>query len=101
MNTRQTLHELVDQLPDEQLTSAVRVLKGLEAVSDDWTILLANVPIDDEPFDPSDLEGDDDEPSVPHEEIVRNFARELPDRLAVARSQRPPQARSCDPRPRR
>lgn len=73
MNTRQTLHELVDRLPDEQLTSAVRVLKGLDAESGDWTILLANVPIDDEPFDPSDLEGDDDEPSVSHEEIVRQF----------------------------
>lgn len=73
MNTRQTLHELVDQLPDEQLTTAVRVLKGLEAVPDDWAVLLANVPIDDEPFDPSDLEGDDDEPSIPHEEIVRQF----------------------------
>jgi hypothetical protein len=73
MNTRQALHELVDQLPDEQLTSAVRVLKGLEGVPDDWTVLLANVPIDDEPFDPSDLEGDDNERSVPHEEIVRQF----------------------------
>jgi hypothetical protein len=73
MNTRQTLHELVDQMPDEQLTAAVRVLKGLEPVPDDLTVLLANVPIDDEPFDPSDLEGDDNEPSVPHEEIVRQF----------------------------
>jgi len=73
MNTRQTLDELVDQLPDEQLTTAVRVLKGLEAVPEAWTVLLANVPIDDEPFDPSDLEGDDDEPSIPHEEIVRQF----------------------------
>ena len=73
MNTRQTLHELVDQLPDEQLITAVRVLKGLDAVPDDWTALLANVPIDDEPFDPADLEGDDDEPSIPHEEIVRQF----------------------------
>lgn len=73
MNTRQTLHELVDQLPDEQLATAVRALKGLESVPDDWTALLANVPIDDEPFDPSDLEGDDDEPSIPHEEIVRQF----------------------------
>jgi hypothetical protein len=73
MNTRQTLHELVDQLPDEQLTTAVRVLKGLDAVPDSWTVLLENVPIDDEPFDPSDLEGDDDEPSIPHEEIVRQF----------------------------
>lgn len=73
MTTRQTLHQLVDQLPDEQLGTVIRVLKGLELVPDDWTVLLANVPIDDEPFDPSDLEGDDDEPSVPHEEIVRQF----------------------------
>jgi hypothetical protein len=73
MNARQTLHELIDHLPDEQLTTAVRVLKGLDAVPDDWTVLLANVPIDDEPFDPADLEGDDDEPSIPHEEIVRQF----------------------------
>jgi hypothetical protein len=73
MNTRQTLHEIVDQLPDEQLTTAVRVLRGLESVPDDLTVLLANVPIDDEPFDPSDLDGDDDEPSIPHEEIVRQF----------------------------
>lgn len=74
MDTRQTLHELVDQLPDEQLATAVRVLKGLEKAPDDeWTVLLANVPIDDEPFDPSDLEGDDDGPSIPHDEIVRQF----------------------------
>lgn len=73
MDTRQTLHELLDQLPEEQLTTVVRVLRGLELVPDEWTVLLANVPIDDEPFDPSDLEGDDDEPSVPHEEIVRQF----------------------------
>jgi hypothetical protein len=70
MNTRQTLHELVDQLPDENLITAVRVLKGLETVPDDWTVLLANVPIDDEPFDPTDLEGDDDEPSIPLDSLT-------------------------------
>lgn len=75
MNTRQTLHELVDQLPDEDLLTAVRVLKGLEMVPEpnSWSVLLENAPIDDEPFDPADLEGDDDEPSIPHEEIVRQF----------------------------
>lgn len=73
MNARQTLHELVDQLPDENLNTAVRVLKGLESTPDNLAVLLANVPIDDEPFDPSDLEGDDDEPSIPHEEIVQQF----------------------------
>jgi len=75
MDPRQTLHELVDQLPDETLIKAVRVLKGLESAPErgSWSVLLANVPIDDEPFDPSVLDGDDDEPSVPHEEIMRQY----------------------------
>jgi hypothetical protein len=73
MITRQAVHDLIDRLPEEQLTTVVRMLRGLELVPDDWTVLLANVPIDDEPFDPADLEGDDDEPSVPHEQIVRQF----------------------------
>jgi hypothetical protein len=75
MNTRQTLHELVDQLPDEDLITAVRVLKGLEMVPepDSLDVLLENAPIDDEPFDPADLEGDDDEPSIPHEEAMRRL----------------------------
>jgi hypothetical protein len=75
MNTRQTLHELVDRLPDEDLIKVVRVLKGMEIAPepDSWSILLANVPIDDEPFDPSVLDGDDDEPSIPHEEAMRRL----------------------------
>jgi hypothetical protein len=42
-------------------------------MSDCWTILLQDVPVDDEPFDPADLAGDDSEPSVPHQLVVRRF----------------------------
>ena len=79
MNTRQALHELVDQLPDEQLTSAVRVLKGLEGVPADWTVLLANVPIDDEPFD-DDFDGGltealQETELISHEEVKRRYLK--------------------------
>jgi hypothetical protein len=40
---------------------------------DSWSVLIENAPIDDEPFDPADLEGDDDEPSIPHEEAMRRL----------------------------
>jgi hypothetical protein len=73
MNRRQTLHELVDELPDADLLTAIRILKGLELVPDAVSVLLDHAPIDDEPFDPSVLEGDDNEPSIPHEEVKRLF----------------------------
>jgi hypothetical protein len=76
MNTRQTLREIVDHLPEEDLVTAIRVLKGLELAPDPLKVLLDNAPIDDEPFDPSDLEGDDrSEPSIPHDEVVRRFSK--------------------------
>jgi hypothetical protein len=73
MNTRQTLHDLVDHLPEEDLITAVRVLKGLELATDPLTVLLENAPIDDEPIDPADLEFDENEPLIPHEEVMRRF----------------------------
>lgn len=73
MNTRQTLHDLVDHLPEEDLITAVRVLKGLELAPDPLKVLLDNAPIDDEPFDPADLEFDENEPSIPHEEVMRRY----------------------------
>ena len=65
MNTRQTLHELVDHLPEEDLITAVRVLKGLELAPDPLAVLLDNAPIDDEPFDAEDLEFDEGRASGP------------------------------------
>ncbi len=56
MDTRQTLHKLVDHLPDDDLDTAIRVLRGLELVPDAFTVLLENAPIDDEPDD-DDFDG--------------------------------------------
>lgn len=76
MNTRRTLHELVDHMAEEDLITAVRVLRGLELAPDPLTVLLENAPIDDEPFDPSEIEEiDETEPSIPHDEVVRRFVK--------------------------
>jgi hypothetical protein len=79
MNTRQTLHEIVDHLPDEQLTTAVRVLKGLELVPDDLTVLLENSPADDEPddddFDGGLTEALAETELIPHEEVKRRYLK--------------------------
>jgi hypothetical protein len=79
MNTRQTLHEIVDHLPDEQLTTAVRVLKGLELVPDDLTVLLENAPADDEPddddFDGGLTEALAETELIPHEEVKRRYLK--------------------------
>ncbi|HEV7428297.1 MAG TPA: hypothetical protein VGQ46_18220 [Thermoanaerobaculia bacterium] len=79
MDTRQTLHELVDQLPDEDLITAVRVLKGLELVPDDLTVLLENAPIDDEPddddFDGGLTEALAETELIPHEEVKRRYLK--------------------------
>jgi hypothetical protein len=72
MSTREILHGIVDELPEADLVTAVRVLKGLELTSDPLRVLLANAPVDDEPFDPSDLEGTEG-PLIPHEEVMRTF----------------------------
>ena len=72
MNTRRTLHELVDHMAEEDLITAVRVLRGLELAPDPLTVLLENAPIDDEPFDPSELdEIAGTEPSITNYEVVR------------------------------
>jgi hypothetical protein len=55
MNARKILHDIVDP-------------------ADPLRILLANAPADDEPFDPTDLEGTDDEPLIPHAEVVQTCA---------------------------
>lgn len=73
MTTRDMLHEIVDQLAEEDLVTAVRILKGLELVPGPLEIALANAPLDDEPFDPADLEGVDEEPLIPHHEVIRRL----------------------------
>ena len=77
MNTRQTLHDLVDHLPEEDLITAVRVLKGLELVPDPLKVLLENAPIDDEPddddFDGGLTEALQETELVSHEEVKRRY----------------------------
>jgi len=79
MNTRQTLHELVDHLPDEDLFTAVRVLKGLALVPNAWTVLLENAPIDDEPddddFDGGLTEALQETELISHEEVKRRYLK--------------------------
>jgi len=79
MNPRQTLHELVDEMPDEDLLTAVRLLKGLELVPDALTVLLENAPIDDEPddddFDGGLTEALAETELIPHDEVKRRYLK--------------------------
>lgn len=79
MNARQTLHELVDEMPDENLLTAVRMLKRLELVPDALTLLLENAPIDDEPddddFDGGLTEALAETELIPHDEVKRRYLK--------------------------
>ena len=56
MTKRDALHRLVEDLPEEDLGTAVRVLEGLRATSDPVKLALDNAPLDDEPDD-DDFDG--------------------------------------------
>lgn len=56
MSHRATLHRLVDSLPEEDLTTAARLLAGLTATADPVLRALLLAPIDDEP-DTDDADG--------------------------------------------
>ena len=73
MTTREMLHVLVDRLPETELITAARILTALDQPADALRILLANASADDEPFDPADLEGADEGPLIPHDEVVHSF----------------------------
>jgi hypothetical protein len=75
MTTREVLHGIVDELPEANLVTAVRILRGLELAPAPLEILLTNAPLDDEPFDPADLEGTDEGPLVLHDEVMRGFPK--------------------------
>lgn len=76
MTRREKLHEIVDRLPEEEITLAIRLLQAIEE-TDQGTpaYTLENAPLDDEPFDPVDVSGLEDEPLIPHEEVVRRLLR--------------------------
>ena len=77
MTNRELLHEIVDELPESDLVTAVRILKGLELAPTPLDILLANAPIDDEPddddFDGGLTEAYEETELIPHEEVVRHL----------------------------
>lgn len=56
MSQRMTLHRLVDSLPEEDLTTAGRLLAGLAATADPVERALLLAPPDDEP-DTDDSDG--------------------------------------------
>jgi hypothetical protein len=75
MTTRERLHQLVDQLPEQALEAAE---EDLERRRDSVAWLLANAPPDDEP--PGDGEAEaiaealaDPAPRISHTEIRREF----------------------------
>ena len=76
MDARKILHDIVDHLPEGDLVTAVRVLKGLELVSTPVEVALASAPLDDEPDD-DDFDGGlteaRSEKSVSHEEMLRRL----------------------------
>jgi hypothetical protein len=74
MTLRERLQELVAHLPENEISLAIRLLEALnEETRDRPGYTIENAPVDDEPFDPSEIEGSDDEPLISHEDVVRRF----------------------------
>ncbi|MEX0784106.1 MAG: hypothetical protein WD557_15805 [Dehalococcoidia bacterium] len=79
MTTREALHDLLDELPENVLSFAEQSLQRLKAMEDDplWQSLL-NAPEDDEPTTPEDLEAIErgyrsirEGRGIPHAEVER------------------------------
>ena len=78
MTDRQTLHTLVDELPENELLAARRFLEYLRRTEDPLRAVLDAAPIDDEPLTEEDLaairDGLEDKARgdvVSHEEVKR------------------------------
>ncbi len=80
MTTREMLHAIVDELPEADLVTAVRILKGLELAPDPLQVVLANAPLDDEPddddFDGGLTEALAETEFISHDEVKRRLANE-------------------------
>lgn len=80
MGGRKALHRLIDDLPEQDLPVAVRVLEGLRATSDPVLRALLTAPLDDEP-DEDDADGGLSEArreahegkGISHEEVKREL----------------------------
>ena len=77
--TRQHAHELIDHIPEAQLSTAVGLL---EKIVDPVTLAILNAPIDDEPVDEDErlaIEEADEwfkqngDKGIPHDEAMRSL----------------------------
>lgn len=95
-DTRQHAHELIDQLPDAQLSGLVRFL---ETIVEPVSYSLANAPIDDEPFTEEERQGvaeaigwlKHNEP-IPHEQVLAEFGLTMADWEKMAEEPSPGEA---------
>jgi hypothetical protein len=73
MSTRDSLHRLIDELPESELATAERFLHYLRATADPVLRALLEAPLDDEP------EADDERQAVQaaREELARGEVRTL------------------------
>jgi hypothetical protein len=73
MSARDSLHRLIDELPESELTAAERFLHYLRATADPVLRALLEAPLDDEP------ETDDERQAMQEarEELARGEARTL------------------------
>lgn len=77
-DTRQHAHELIDHIPESQLSTAVGLL---EKILDPVTLALLNTPIDDEP----ETEEEKAEVAEAHEWLKRNGGKGIPHDEAMRR----------------
>ena len=77
-NTKQELHQLIDQLPTEQVAAALRYMHYLCA--DPVLLSLLNAPPDDEPYSEAQRERDAEAEAsiargegISHDEVLHEF----------------------------
>ena len=77
-NGKQALHQLIDQLPTEQVTAAMRYMQYLCA--DPVLLSLLNAPLDDEQYTEGQRAGDAEAESsiargngISHDEVLHEF----------------------------
>ena len=76
MTRREQLHQIVDRLPEEEITLAIRLLQAVEETEHgEEAYTIENAPLDDEAFDPADIEGLENERLIPHEDVIRRLQR--------------------------
>jgi hypothetical protein len=83
MSGKEALHRLIDDLPEQDVPVAVRVLEALRATSDPVLRALLSAPLDDEP-DTDDMDGGLSEArreaaegkGISHDEVKRELGLE-------------------------